>query len=299
MRYVSLRSILAAVTLSSLSLPAVALSPLTESPHDYRIKTVEYNERDIAQIDAVVGLTTHIWLDDGEEYVTHAFGDPNAWELADNSNHIFIKPRGANGDTNLVLITNQRVYNILLKYVGSYTTEDAQGNQIENSIQTPWSMRNATVQLRYTYPEQERAQLMAEVQAAVERERIDNAFSAPPTTSQTNLAYVMSDDPNSRSIAPESVWDDSRFTYFKFPRGAGLPNLYVINSDGEESLVETHVEGRDNNIIVGHRLAEQWVIRSGSRVVGVQNNAYDPAKQAPFTGTSSREVRRVIRGGGQ
>lgn len=294
-----LGSLLAAIAISALTPSAFALSTLTESPHDYRIKTVDYNERDIAQIDVVVGLTTHIWLDDGEEYVTHAFGDPNAWELADNSNHIFVKPKGANGDTNLVLITNERVYNILLKYVGSYTTEDEQGNAVENSIETPWSMRNATVQLRYEYPDQARAQLLAEVQASAERERIDNGFTSPPTTSNTNLDYAMSNDPNSRVIAPQSVWDDNQFTYFKFPRGAGLPNLYVIDSDGEETLVGTNVEGSDNNIIVAHRLAEQWLIRSGSRVVGVRNNAYDPASQAPFTGTSSREVRRVIQGGNQ
>lgn len=299
MRFLPIRAIVASVALSSLSLPVLALSPLTESPHDYRIKTVDYNERDIARIDAVVGLTTHVWLADGEEYVTHAFGDPNAWELADNSNHIFIKPKGADGDTNLVLITNKRVYNILLKYIDSYASEDEQGNAVENSIETPWSMRNATVQLRYNYPEEERAKLLAEVQASEEQQRIAEAFDSPPTTSETNLDYYMSNDPNSSAIAPESVWDDGQFTYFKFPRGAGLPNLYVIDSDGEESLVGTNVEGSDNNILVGHRLAEQWLIRSGNRVVGVRNNAYDPSRQVPFTGTSSRDVRRVIQGGGQ
>ena len=42
------------------SAPVLALNEKTDSPYDYRIKTVIYNPMDVVQIDGVVGLQTLI-----------------------------------------------------------------------------------------------------------------------------------------------------------------------------------------------------------------------------------------------
>lgn len=274
---------------------AHALQPLIESPDDYRIKTVPYSKTDLVKIDAVVGLQTHIWLSEEEEYVTHAFGDPNAWELAEHGNHIFIKPRAADGDTNLTLITTKRVYNILLEYIGDWESTDEHGNTVRNNIQTPWSLRRATVQLRYTYPEEEHAREMAAAEAEREQQRIADALSGNYGEGEVNLAYIMSNDRGSESIAPMNIWDDYRFTYFKFPPAAELPTIWAVGPDGQEARVNVHPQGANSNILVAQQVAQTWYIRSGQRVIGVINNGYDPTKHNEFTGTSSGQVRRVIR----
>lgn len=276
------------------AVPCYALQLATDSPDDYRIKSVPYSETDVVEINAVVGLTTHIWLDDGEEYVTHAFGDSAAWELADNGNHIFVKPKGANGDTNLTLITNKRVYNILLDYIGDWKSTDEHGNTVSNPIETPWSLRSATIQLKYNYPEEERALAQAQEYQRAESERINRALNGLYQEADVNLGYVMSDEPGSESIRPVNVWDNNRFTFFKFAPGAALPTITVLGSDGRETVVNTHIEGDNGNIIVAHRTAAQWFIRSGQKVVGVVNNDYSPNQAPQSTGTSSRQVRRVI-----
>ncbi|WP_407200961.1 TrbG/VirB9 family P-type conjugative transfer protein [Enterobacter cloacae] len=51
----------------------------TGSAYDSRIKTIMFNADDVTQIDSVIGVQTHIILDPGETYVTHAFGDSDAW----------------------------------------------------------------------------------------------------------------------------------------------------------------------------------------------------------------------------
>jgi len=270
------------------------LQPAQDSPDDYRVKTVPYNANDVVRIDAVVGLTTHIEIGEGEQYETHAFGDPEGWTLAHKGNHYFIKPTATNSDTNLVLITDRHVYNILLDFIGKWQSRDEAGRVVDHDIETPWTLKKATVQLKYTYPEEQRAMLAEQARQAEDKARVDEALSDTYRDTGANLAYTMSQ--GAESIRPQNVWDNHRFTFFKFPRGQALPNIYVMGPDGNETIADTHVEGDDNNIIVAHQVAQQWLIRSGDRVIGVVNNGYDPSEAAHFTGTASSQVRRVFKG---
>ena len=96
------------------------------SPYDYRIKSVVYNPVDVVRIDSVAGVATHIVVAPDESYVTHAFGDSNSYGLPMLKTTCLSKPKGeVPSDTNLVLVTNKRTYNIVLHYVGDYTTKDA------------------------------------------------------------------------------------------------------------------------------------------------------------------------------
>lgn len=149
------KQLIAGLILVSLGLSgqALALEVGKGSPYDYRIKSVVYNPVDVVRIDSVAGVATHIVVAPDESYVTHAFGDSNSYAFTHVENNMFIKPKGeVPSDTNLVLVTNKRTYNIVLHYVGDYTTKDAQGNVKANFIKTPWSMKNATLQLTYLYP---------------------------------------------------------------------------------------------------------------------------------------------------
>ncbi|MDI4522051.1 conjugal transfer protein TraO, partial [Escherichia coli] len=135
------KQLIAGLILVSLGLSgqALALEVGKGSPYDYRIKSVVYNPVDVVRIDSVAGVATHIVVAPDESYVTHAFGDSNSYAFTHVENNIFIKPKGeVPSDTNLVLVTNKRTYNIVLHCVGDYTTKDAQGNVKANFIKTPW-----------------------------------------------------------------------------------------------------------------------------------------------------------------
>lgn len=103
-----------------------------------------------------------------------------------------------------------------------------------------------------------------------------------------NYQYVMSEQPEMRSIQPVHVWDNYRFTRFEFPANAELPQVYMISASGKETLPNSHVVGENRNIIEVETVAKEWRIRLGDKVVGVRNNNFAPGAGAVATGTASR-----------
>lgn len=276
---------------ATLAGPVTAVETPRSSPYDYRIKSVVYNPQDTVIVDAVVGLATHITVSPGERYVTHVFGDSDAWSFAHVENHFFIKPKEAHGDTNLTIVTDKRTYHILLRYIGDYQTRGANGRPETRFIRTPWSMRQATLELTFTYPFEEAQKANAARQLA----RVQSALAAPEfAPGRRNFSYQMSDEPSARSIAPINVWDDYRFTYFKFPANAELPTIFVISADGKESTVNVRTIGRERNIIQAQMVAREWRIRYGKKmVIGLVNSGFDPNQGANTSGTAAPNVERV------
>jgi type IV secretion system protein VirB9 len=270
-----------------------ALDNPGKSTADYRIKHTNYNPDDVVRLDAVIGIATHIIVQPGENYVTHAFGDPNGWEFAHKDNHYFIKPKAENSDTNLVIVTDKRSYNFVLHFVGNYETKDAAGNVVKHSIGTPWSLKNATLQLAFNYPADD-ARKEAEVKAA---DSVQDRFRR--RSGPVNLNYTQSSAAMDKDIVPLNVWDDGRFTYFRFPQNASLPNVYTVGADGEETLVNRHMSPDNNRVIVAEKVAQKFRLRLGNEVVGVFNEAYSQSGAGNTTGTASPSVRRVIKGSEQ
>jgi type IV secretion system protein VirB9 len=271
---------------------AWAVGPKTDSPFDRRIKSVVYNQADTVEVNCVIGLSLTITVAPGERYVTHAFGDPGGWRLSQSGNHIIIWPMQANSDTNLTLITDRRVYQILLHFVGSRGSDPGQvGDTAGTFIKTPWAMRTATIALNYSYPDDDHKAALVKTNA----ERVKEALSTASNQGLTNMSYSRSDDAGTDDIRPMNVWDNFRFTYFKFPANAELPNIFYINSAGKEAVPNVHIEGPNNNIIVAENVARQWRIRSKDKVVGVLNTNYNPALGGNPSGTVSPYVRRVLK----
>ncbi len=257
------------------------------SPADFRIKHVAYDADNVVRLDAVIGIATHIILEPGEGYVTHAFGDPNGWEFAHKDHHYFIKAKAAKSDTNLVLVTNKRNYNFILHFIGTYETRATDGKQTAHEIQTPWSLRNATLQVAFTYPETD--------SEATRLAALARRFDDP--SAHNNLNYTMSATPDDKDIAPINVWDDGRFTYFKFTPHTDLPNLYTVSADGSEAIVNRHMlDEPGSRVIVAEKIAAKFRLRLGDAVVGIYNESFDPNGAPNTTGTASPSVHRVIKG---
>src|SRR3546814_8551782 len=92
-----------------LVLPASALA--LENPRssrlDHRVRTVNYNAADVIQLDAVIGVATHIVLAPGERYVYHVFGDSQAYAFTYKDNHLFFKPTADDANTNLIVVRSE------------------------------------------------------------------------------------------------------------------------------------------------------------------------------------------------
>lgn len=248
----------------------------TASKYDARIQFVTYNPADVVKVAGVAGIATHIRLEKGEEYVTHAFGDAEAWSFAVEQSHVFIKPRADRASTNLIIVTDRRVYNFELDY-------------------RPEPQAGAVFQLSFHYPDT----AAAEAARVRETAQVESAFNTKAGRFTTN--YTMSGD---MSIAPINVWDDGRFTYFKFPQNRDVPAIYMVDADGRESIVNRTVDGAGNDVVVAQKVNERWRLRLGGQALGVFNEDLIARRDAPIvtspyqnTGTASHAVTRVLKGG--
>ncbi|MCZ2327842.1 P-type conjugative transfer protein VirB9 [Bartonella sp. F02] len=247
--------------------PVQALQTPFSSQHDHRIRYVTYDGADVVQIETVLGVATHIILEEGEQYITHAFGDSEAYAFAHRGRHIFIKPKAELANTNLIIVTDKRSYKFRLQF-----RNDRAG---------------ATYELAFHYPETD----AKKVQESKRHVAIERAFHKGAKT--YNLNYTMSGD---RDIAPINAWDNGLITYFKFSANMDMPSIYVVDSEGKESLIPRTVMGDSNNIIALHKINPRWIIRLGNRALAIFNEAYDPNGVPNTTGTISPVVHRINKG---
>jgi type IV secretion system protein VirB9 len=222
---------------------------------------VRYNAEEVVQLELAVGIAAHIVLEPGEQYMTHAFGDAKAWEFRARDNHVFLKAVAPDADGNLTVLSDRRSYHFALKLAGTASA--------------------GVYEVIFDYPDSGRAK--------AEQEEVERAWSPPPK--KVNLSYSMSGD---EDIAPVNAWDNGEFTYFKFPGNRDIPAIYMVDADGAESIVNRHSSGGASDIVVVQRVAPQWVLRLGSRVLGVWNDAYDSFGRRNETRTASQEVKRVL-----
>lgn len=266
MKRIALCTIIAAMVSSQ----AMALEIPESSHFDHRIRYVTFNPADVVQIETVLGIATHIVLEPGEQYVAHVFGDSAAYAFTRKNHHIFIKPKAEQANTNLIIVTDRRSYKFRLNFQRTRS--------------------KATYELSFRFPDtQERVS-----KEAMARASVDEAFKTEP--GKANLKYTMSGDID---IAPVNVWDNGRFTFFKFPANADMPAIYLVSESGTESLVNSTTKGAANNILMVHKVNPKFMVRLGDRALAVFNEAYDAQGIENTTGTASPTVERVIKQGGQ
>ena len=87
-----------------------------------------------------------------------------------------------------------------------------------------------------------------------------------------NAEYSIAAGNASEDIVPTLVFDDGRFTYFRFPGKREVPAVFHVQGDGSEALVNTRMEG---DLLVVDRVSRRLMLRAGSAVVGVWNEAFD------------------------
>ena len=262
------------------------------SRYDKRIQHVNYNDGDVVIIRALPGLGLRIVFAKNENILDIASGFTQGWEFKDRDNILYVKPKSVvsnqgqeqlvfspeagDWDTNLMVRTNQRLYDFDLKLL------PGGGNS-----STPPKNQPVAYRVEFHYPADELAKSKEEMARAKARARLDEK-PAP-----RNWNYTMQIGDRSQDIAPTMAYDDGRFTYLKFPNNRDFPAAFIVAADESESLVNSHV---DNDTLVLHRIAREMVLRLGDAVVGIYNENYDIDGLAPTNSTTVPGVQRVIVG---
>ena len=224
---------------------------------DARIREVAYDADQVVRLDGVVGYHLHLELEEGESFVNLGAGDMDALEVGAQGRHLMLKPKQETVATNLTLLTTRRVYTF------------------EYSARAGEEVKPAVYVVRFRYP-------AAPAVAAVE-----------PVRSEVvrNREYWTC---GARELRPVEAFDDGVQTHLRFSARGEWPAIFVEQADGEEGLVNFHVEG---DVAVVHRVARRLVLRRGERVACIENRAFAGTAERMPTGTVSDEVERVRRGG--
>ena len=260
---------------------AQALQIPRGNARDDRVRTVIYDPYNVTKVVGVIRSSTQVMFAEDEEVVHVAVGDAVAWEVAPAGNILFLKPRERHPPTNLQVVTTRR-------------------DGSKRSYQFDLSMREGSIgpgtdtyfMVRFAYPADEAAR--ARVEAEIRRtdagtRAADAVLDLHQRFGPRNWRYSAQ---GRGAIEPQAVYDDGKSTTFKFEGNIEVPAIYIVNSDGQESLVNKDVRG---DLVVVHAIAPKFVLRRGGDVICVYNEAYSPTGINPRSGTTSPSVQRTLR----
>lgn len=233
---------------------------------DARVQEIMYNENNVTVIKIKTGVATLIQLESDEYLVGDetgmGLGDPLAWNVSVRGNNIFLRPIAEQPDTNIVVVTNKRTYSILLQ-----NDEGDKGS--------------VTFILRYRYPKKPEPIV---IKPTVFLDK--NPVSIPCVDgSLFNGSYEIK---GSDSLKPSAIWDDGRFTCFKWNTAKDLPVVSRILPNGNEQLANYHM---DKNVMVIHEVSPEFILRLGESVMNVKTQ-HNVQREYNYKATTT-EFKRV------
>lgn len=283
-----MRKLLAAAACAALAaaaLPAAAADVPKPGQADPRMREVDYDPKEVVRIVGTFRTATQIIFGPGEEIQHVALGDTVSWEVAAETNILFIKPRERGTPTNLIVTTRRGAE------LRNYTFELA----IRTGPITAKSP-DTYFQVRFRYPEDERraaAQVLARQAGMIEKARTGLMLDHAVVEGPRNLNYTIQ---GSSRLQPSEVSDNGQFTVLRFPANQELPSFFTVNPDGSESQVPFDV--RDEFVVI-HTVAPKLILRRGREVLCVFNEAVQPYGVNHGTYTASSSVERTTRNPGQ
>lgn len=289
--------------MSRIGTPAVALTVLFAAQvvraqaHDPRLREVPYDPRAVVTVPVKRGVVTHVVLGTDEaiaEVGAGLGGDCSkaeaVWCIAaqPGGHHLFVKPKsGASAANNLAVVTDRRTHSFRFVVLPDGDARTPVYRLVVKppvmAVARPASATKAASTLPLIPPLPSPA--LPPPQAIV----AERLAAAPQVV---NSAYSIAEDKNSEDIVPALIFDDGRFTYFRFPGNREVPAVFHVLGDGSESLVNTRMEGE---LLVVDRVSRRLVLRAGSAVVGVWNEAFDLEGLPPREGTTVPGVERLVK----
>jgi type IV secretion system protein VirB9 len=228
------------------------------------------------------GVSTHVQFGPREVIKDVAVGDTQAWEIIPRGSHLFIKPKAEKADTNVTVVTDRRVYNFALV---------VEGRKVRDA--DAWRDPNLVFSLSFRYPDEEADRVTVAAHETARKEQAAEAKERLQAAKQVdaNRDYWVA---GSEEISPTAARDDGRFIYLTFGLNKDMPAVYAVDAEGNESLVNTSVEG---NEIVVQRMVKQLTLRKGGAVACLVNKSFDlNGGRDNKSGTVAPNVERVIKG---
>ncbi|AXF05696.1 TrbG/VirB9 family P-type conjugative transfer protein [Paraburkholderia hospita] len=295
------RTSVALVVFVATSTCAFALDTPRSCGADPHVQCASYDPDQVYRVATMPGRAVMIQFEPGEHIVDHGagIGDAKAWHMAMNDSGALLKPGALQPETNLVLVTNRRTYTISLADVSAsqpatwvlrfdYPDTRAKASAAQLRRQQAVAETLGGAQARVTTP----AAPAVTTSASATMSPVGTVGAVIKTSasgSDTNMQYMMRGD---RTLAPTALWDDGRFTYFKYATARDLPTIFTKLPDGGEATVNFHMEG---DTVVAHEVSREFVIRYGQSVLGIRNDGYAPDGRYNASGSSLPGAARLSR----
>ncbi|UNE53885.1 P-type conjugative transfer protein VirB9 [Bartonella machadoae] len=252
----------------------------TRAPNDSRIRFINYDAYNVTKIIGSIRSSVQIEFSPSEEIAHVAIGNSVAWEVAPAGNILFLKAREVQPITNLQVVTTRRDGS-----KRSYQFE----LMVKDEEITSGNETYFLVKFRYPQDEAEQRRIQALLrQEKRQAQRIDSLFDASEQYGPRNWAYTAQ---GSITLEPSSVYDNGKTTTFTFPDNQEIPAIYIVSSDGTESLVPKTTKG---NMVIVHAISSRFTLRHGRNVLCIFNEAYQRQGTNPGTGTTSPSVERKV-----
>jgi type IV secretion system protein VirB9 len=273
---------------------------------DARLREVTYDPRAVVTVPVKRGVVTLVVLDADESITEVAAGlggdcsKPDAaWCIAaqPGGRNLFVKPKSAaNAPNNLAVVTDKRSHAFKFMVLAE---ADAKLPVYRLVVKAPAVRSIASLKPSVSDAAFNTASLAVFSMAAV-------AAVPPPSPQELvaerlqakaqvlNSSYSIAEGQGSEDIVPSLVFDDGRFTYFRFAGNREVPAVFAVLGDDSETLVNTRME---DELLVVDRVSRRLMLRAGNAVVGIWNDAFDLDGQAPTDGTTVNGVRRAFKVG--
>ena len=272
---------------------AVGVDMAAAQATDPRLREVTYDARSVISVPVKRGVVTHVLLDPDESITDVASGlgsdctNPEAtWCVAAEAGgrNIFVKAKSdARAPNNLAVVTDRRTHSFAFVVLAD---GDARVPVYRLVVKAPVVRNVVAVASAPVEPEPSIPALPEPSPAEVIAERL----RAGPAV--VNTGYSIAEGTGSADIVPTLVFDDGRFTYFRFPGNREVPAVFHVLGDGSETLVNSRME---DDLLVVDRVSRRLMLRAGPAVVGVWNEAFDLDGSPPTNGTTVGGVERILK----
>lgn len=285
--------------LCACSMPAAAQVPNTGQEGDPRLREVVYDPKMVVTIPVKRGVVTLVILDADEAIAEVAAGlggdcakAEAAWCIAAQSGgrNLFVKPKSTASAANTVaVVTDRRSHSFRFVVLAD---GDSKPPIYRLVVKAPAVRIAAPARLA------PRDGLALPPVAAVPpvplapspQQLVNERLQAKAQV--LNSSYSIAEGDASEDIVPALVFDDGRFTYLRFPGNREVPAVFHVLGDGSETLVNARME---DDLLVVDRVSRRLMLRAGSAVVAVWNDAFDLDGVPPERGTTVPGVRRTLK----
>ena len=262
-----------------------------DAERDPRLRELTYDPRAVVTVPVKRGVVAHVVLDPDEAITDVGAGlggdcakQESAWCIAaqPGGRNIFVKAKSsASAPNNLAVVTDKRTHSFRFVVLPDGDPKPPVFRLVVRApvVRTVTAARPAASALLPPVP-----------LPPSPHEVVSERLKAEPQVVNSN--YSIAEGKGSEDIVPTLVFDDGRFTYLRFPGNRELPAVFHVLGDGSETLVNTRMEG---DLLVIDRVSRRLMLRAGSAVVGVWNEAFDIDGVPPAGSTTVPGVQRLMR----